>query len=69
MDLEEPMSLLRRKAEIICKVHDKLKTYGEIVTLSSTLALREPASADEKIIKGKEIAMYMFDLLAEYYLP
>ena len=69
MNLEEPMSLLRRKAEIICKLHDKLETYGEIVTLLSTLALRDPASADEKIIKGKEIAMYMFDLLAEYYLP
>ena len=32
MDLSEPMSLLRRKAEIICKVHDKLQTYGELVT-------------------------------------
>ena len=32
MDLNEPMSLLRRKAEIICKIHDKLQTYGELVT-------------------------------------
>jgi len=35
------MNLLRRKAEIICKVHDKLGTYGEIVTNLTTLALRE----------------------------
>ena len=27
----EPMSLLRRKAEIICKLHKKEESYGELV--------------------------------------
>ena len=69
MDLTQPMSLLRRKAEILCKLHHKLETYGEIVTMLTQLALKDPASADENTIKGKEIAMFMFDLLSEYYLP
>ena len=69
MDLTQPMSLLRRKAEILCKLHHKLETYSEIVTMLTQLALKDPASADENTIKGKEIAMFMFDLLSEYYLP
>lgn len=27
----EPMNLLRRKAEIICKLHKKEESYGELV--------------------------------------
>ena len=69
MDLTQPMSLLRRKAEILCKLHHKLETYSEIVTMLTQLALKDPSSPDEGIIKGKEIAMFMFDLLSEYYLP
>ena len=64
LDLEEPLSLLRSKAEIICNIHDKLKTWGEIVTLSKTLVLTDPSAVDEKTIKGKEISIYMFGLLA-----
>ena len=46
MDLTQPMSLLRRKAEILCKLHHKLETYAEIVTMLTQLALKDPASAD-----------------------
>ena len=28
---EDPMSLLRRKAEIICKIHRKEESYAELV--------------------------------------
>ena len=32
------------------------------------LALSQPDSTDESIIKGKEVAMYMFELLSEFYM-
>lgn len=35
---------------------------------SSQLA-GKPASNDETTIKGKEFAMYVFELLSEYHLP
>ena len=63
------MNLLRRKAEILCKLHKKAETYAEIVQMLQELALREPNSENAGIIKGKELAMYMFELLAEYHLP
>ncbi len=31
--MEEPMNLLRRKAEILCKLHKKDETYGELVAM------------------------------------
>ena len=64
----EPMNLLRRKAEIICKLHKKESSYAELVQQLSLLA-GKPASADEATIKGKEFAMYVFELLSEYHLP
>ena len=64
----EPMNLLRRKAEIICKLHKKEESYGELVQNLSQLA-GKPASNDEATIKGKEFAMYVFELLSEYHLP
>ena len=69
LQMEEPMNLLRRKAEILCKLHKKEGSYGELVQQLQQLALQEPNSSDAGIIKGKELAMYMFELLAEYHLP
>ena len=37
--MEEPMNLLRRKAEILCKLHKKDETYGELVAMLQQLAL------------------------------
>ena len=62
------MNLLRRKAEIICKLHKKEESYGELVQQLSQLA-GQPASAEESVVKGKQFAMYMFELLSEYHLP
>lgn len=31
LNMEEPMSLLRRKAEILCKLHKKEESYAEQV--------------------------------------
>ena len=31
LQMEEPMNLLRRKAEILCKLHKKEGSYGELV--------------------------------------
>lgn len=39
LNMEEPMSLLRRKAEIICKVHRKEESYAELVQSLQQLAL------------------------------
>ena len=69
MNMDEPMNLLRRKAEVLCKVHRKEESYGEIVQQLRDLALQEPNSDSPAVIKGKELAMYMFELLAEYHLP
>lgn len=48
----ESLSLLRRKAEIICKLHKMEETYSELVQQLSALA-SAPPSADEAIVKGK----------------
>lgn len=69
LNMEEPMSLLRRKAEILCKLHRKDESYAELVQQLQQLALLEPNSDSTSIIKGKELAMYMFELLSEYHLP
>ena len=31
LNMEEPMSLLKRKAEILCKLHRKEESYAELV--------------------------------------
>ena len=31
LNMDEPMSLLRRKAEILCKLHRKDESYAELV--------------------------------------
>jgi len=31
LNMEEPMSLLRRKAEILCKLHKREESYAELV--------------------------------------
>ena len=69
LNMEEPMNLLRRKAEILCKLHSKAESYAELVQQLQQLALLEPNSEAPGIVKGKELAMYMFELLAEYHLP
>lgn len=69
LNMEEPMNLLRRKAEILCKLHRKEETYAELVQQLQQLALQEPNSETPAIVKGKELAMYMFELLSEYHLP
>ena len=69
LNMEEPMSLLRRKAEILCKLHRKDESYAELVQMLQQFALQEPSSDAAPIIKGKELAMYMFELLSEYHLP
>lgn len=35
---QEPKSLLRRKAEIICKLHKRDESYGELVQYVMVLA-------------------------------
>ena len=69
LNMDEPMNLLRRKAEILCKLHNKEESYAELVGMLQQLALQEPNSDNSSIVKGKELAMYMFELLAEYHLP
>ena len=69
LNMDEPMNLLRRKAEILCKLHKKEESYAELVGMLQQLALQEPNSDNSSIVKGKELAMYMFELLAEYHLP
>lgn len=64
----EPSNLLRRKAEIICKIHKKEESYGELISHLQSLASL-PISSDEVVLKSKEFAMYSFELLAEYHLP
>ena len=64
----DPNNFLRRKAEILCKIHKKLGTYAELIAKLQGLAA-QPASADELVLKSKEFAMYMFELLAEFHLP
>jgi hypothetical protein len=64
----DPMTLLRRKAEIVCKIHKKQGNYAELIAKLQGLA-SQPASTADDIIKSKEFAMYMFELLAEYHLP
>jgi hypothetical protein len=61
-------NFLRRKAEILCKIHKKLGTYTDLITKLQSLTI-QPSSADESVLKSKEFAMYMFELLAEYHLP
>lgn len=65
---DDPMPLLRRKAEIVCKIHKKENAYAELITKLQCLA-SQPISSDEVVVKSKEFAMYMFELLAEYHLP
>ena len=31
LNMEEPMSLLRRKAEILCKLHKKAQSFPELL--------------------------------------
>jgi len=31
LNMDEPMNLLRRKAEVLCKIHKKEESYGELV--------------------------------------
>ena len=69
LNMEEPMSLLRRKAEVLCKVHRKEESYAELVQSLRQLALQEPNSDSPAVIKGKELSMYMFELLSEFHLP
>ncbi len=69
LNMDEPMNLLRRKAEILCKLHKREETYGELVAMLQQLALQEPNSDNPAIIQSKELAMYMFELLLEYHLP
>jgi hypothetical protein len=59
---------LRRKAEIICKLCKKDESYPEIVQFICQLA-QSPSSSEEHIVKGKQFAMYAFELLSEYHLP
>jgi importin-5 len=68
IDMEkEPMTLIRRKAEIICKLYKKQGDYSELIAKLQMLAAMP--SDSEVIVKMKEFAMYMFELLAEYHLP
>ena len=64
----DPKTILRRKAEIICKIHKKQENYAELIVKLQGLAA-QPASSDEVVLKSKEFAMFMFELLAEYHLP
>ena len=38
-NMSEPLNLLRRKAEILCKAHRKAESYAELVQFLQTLAL------------------------------
>jgi hypothetical protein len=64
----DSLHLLRRKAEVICKLHRREESYGEIVQEIQTLA-QKPSSADESVVKSKQFAMYALELLSEFHLP
>jgi hypothetical protein len=64
---DEPMNLLRRKAEIICKLHKLEESYSELVQKISVWLSEQQTS--DAVVKQKQLAMYMFELLSEYHLP
>ena len=67
MDLSESMNLLRRKAEVLVKCYKFTKNFDEIVAQIEQM-MSAPQSEEVTVITGKVIAMYMFDMLAEYHL-
>ena len=72
LNFDQPLNLNRRKAEIICKLHKKDETYVDLIAQLQQLATgssQVPGSGEEALIKSKVMAMYMFELLAEYHLP
>ena len=62
------MNLLRRKAEIVCKIHKKEGNYANLLQKLQLMSTQY-TGANEIGVKSKEFAMYMFELLAEYHLP
>ena len=63
----QPSSLLKRKADIICKCFRKLETYPEMIqNLVSVLSRTE--GSQEELVKSKQFAMYNFEVLSEFHL-
>jgi len=48
----DSLHLLRRKAEVICKLHRREESYGEIVQEIQALASK-PSSPDDSVVKAK----------------
>jgi hypothetical protein len=70
LNFEQSLHLLRRKSEALCKLYKKTETYGELIQwLQQVSTATGQTSSPEAEIKSKVIAMYMFELLAEYHLP
>lgn len=71
INFDQPTNLLRRKAEVVCKLYKKSANYGELIQMLQSWASgnQVPGSADDAVSKAKVTAMYMFELLAEYHLP
>ena len=67
MNLSEPMNLLRRKAEILVKSYKKSGSFDELIQFLMEMA-KGPVSEDAQVIAGKEVAMYIFEMLTEYHL-
>ena len=68
LNFEEPLHLLRRKAEMLCKLHKRAQSFPELLQQLLGLIIQEPDSEVESIIRGKVVAMYMFDLLSEFHM-
>lgn len=60
-------SLLRRKADIICKCYKKAENYEEMIQNLVSL-LKWDQGSKEEIVKRKQFAMYNFEILSEYHL-
>ena len=67
LNMEEPMNLLRRKSEILCKLHKRAQSLPELLQQLLGMALQQPDSEEETMIKAKKLAMYMIDLLSEIH--
>ena len=63
------MTLLKKKADIICACYKELDGgYPELIG-SLVAVLHSQEGTPEQLVIKKVYAMYIFELLAEYHLP
>ncbi|CDW84107.1 importin beta- [Stylonychia lemnae] len=66
IDFQQPMLLLKKKADIICACYREIKNYPELI--QQLVAVLQSQDQDNSSVK-KEYAMHIFEVLAEYHLP